>query len=104
VAAGETLLSPEVTRRVVERFVAAPPPPDEGAEDDEAFAALTEREIEVVRLVARGLSNAEVGERLGNTEATVKTHLTSILRKLGLRDRTQVVVLAYERGLVRPGG
>jgi DNA-binding NarL/FixJ family response regulator len=97
VAAGEALLAPEVTRRLVERFVTAPKP------DAAAFAALTARELDVVRLVARGLSNAEVGAELFLSEATVKTHLTSILRKTGLRDRTQLVVLAYERGLVRPG-
>jgi len=101
VAAGEALLAPEITRRVVERFVSLPPPVDPAA--DETFAALTARELEVARLVARGLSNAEVGGRLFLSEATVKTHLTSILRKLGLRDRTQVVVLAYERGLIQPG-
>jgi DNA-binding NarL/FixJ family response regulator len=99
VAAGETLLGPEITRRVVERYVTLPLP-----SAGDAFAALTAREVDVVRHVARGLSNAEVGEALGLTEATVKTHLTSILRKLDLRDRTQVVVLAYERGLVVPGG
>jgi len=96
VAAGETLLGPEITKRVVERYVQAPLP------RTEAFADLTARELEIVRAVARGLSNAEVGGELGLTEATVKTHLTSILRKLELRDRTQVVVLAYERGLVVP--
>jgi DNA-binding CsgD family transcriptional regulator len=68
-----------------------------------AFAELTPREVDVVRLVARGVSNAEIGGELFLSEATVKTHLTSILRKVGLRDRTQLVVLAYERGLVRPG-
>jgi DNA-binding NarL/FixJ family response regulator len=96
VAAGETLLGPEITKRVVERYVQAPLP------RPEAFAELTARELEIVRAVARGLSNAEVGGELGLSEATVKTHLTSILRKLGLRDRTQVVVMAYERGLVVP--
>jgi DNA-binding NarL/FixJ family response regulator len=98
VAAGETLLGPEITRRVVERYVQAPPP------RTEVFADLTARELEIVKAVARGLSNAEVGDELGLSEATVKTHLTSILRKLDLRDRTQVVVLAYERGLVVPQG
>jgi DNA-binding NarL/FixJ family response regulator len=97
VAAGETLLAPDVTRRVVERYVQTPP------RDPEAFAALTDRELEIVRAVARGLSNLEVAAELGLSEATIKTHLTSVLRKLGLRDRTQVVVLAYERGLVVPG-
>ena len=98
VAAGEQLLAPEVTRRVIAQYVRAPQP-----DDAEAFAALSGRELEVVRAVARGRSNAEVGGELGLSEATVKTHLTSILRKLELRDRTQLVVLAYERGLVTPG-
>jgi DNA-binding NarL/FixJ family response regulator len=97
VAAGEALLAPEITRRLVERYAAEP------AADLSVFAELTPRELDVVRLVARGLSNAEVGAELFLSEATVKTHLTSILRKVGLRDRTQLVVLAYERGLVRPG-
>jgi DNA-binding NarL/FixJ family response regulator len=97
VAAGEALLAPGLTRRLVERFAA---PPSGG---DGEFAALTDRELEIVRCVARGLSNAEIGAALHLSEATVKTHLTSVLRKLGLRDRTQVVVLAYERGIVRPG-
>jgi DNA-binding NarL/FixJ family response regulator len=97
VAAGEALLAPSITRRLVERYAAEP------AADPSAFAALTARELDVVRLVARGLSNLEVGGELFLSEATVKTHLTSILRKVGLRDRTQLVVLAYERGLVRRG-
>ena len=101
VAAGEALLAPGLTRRLVERFVAAPA--SRADEGERAFAALTARELEVVRLVARGLSNAEIGDELFLSEATVKTHITSVLRKLGLRDRTQVVVLAYERGLVTPG-
>lgn len=98
VAQGERLLAPAVTHRLVERYVRAP------RRDPETFAALTGRELEVLNLVARGLSNAEIGERLSLSEATVKTHLTAILRKLGLRDRVQAVVLAYERGLVEPGG
>jgi DNA-binding NarL/FixJ family response regulator len=97
VAAGETLLAPAITRRLVERYAA------ETAPDAAAFAGLTPREVDVVKLVARGLSNAEVAAELFLSEATVKTHLTSVLRKVGLRDRTQLVVLAYERGLVRPG-
>ncbi|HEX2084251.1 MAG TPA: response regulator transcription factor [Solirubrobacteraceae bacterium] len=98
VASGDQLFAPEVTRRLVESYVARPMPAE-----PETLDELTPREREVVLLVAKGLSNQEVGERLFLSEATVKTHLTSILRKLGLRDRTQLVVLAYERGLVTPG-
>jgi DNA-binding NarL/FixJ family response regulator len=98
VAAGDQLFAPQVTRRLVESYVTKPAPRDADELDE-----LTPREREVVLLVAKGLSNVEVGERLFLSEATVKTHLTSILRKLGLRDRTQLVVLAYERGLVTPG-
>jgi DNA-binding NarL/FixJ family response regulator len=94
VAGGEALLSPAVTKRVIERFSrlpqAAPPP---------ALEALTERELEVFRLVARGLSNAEIGKELYISDTTVKTHITHILQKLDLRDRVQAVVLAYETGL-----
>jgi DNA-binding NarL/FixJ family response regulator len=100
VAAGESLLAPAVTRRLVERFVRRPPPE---AARREAFAELTEREVEVVRLVARGMTNADIAAELFLSEATVKTHLTRILSKLGLRDRVQVVVLAYESGFVEPG-
>ena len=98
VAEGDQLFAPQVTRRLVESYVAKPAP-----REVEEIEELTPREREVVLLVAKGLSNVEVGERLFLSEATVKTHLTSILRKLGLRDRTQLVVLAYERGLVVPG-
>jgi DNA-binding NarL/FixJ family response regulator len=100
IAAGESLLAPAVTRRLVERFVRRPPPETARRE---RFAELTEREIDVVGLVARGLANAEIAAELFVSEATVKTHLTRILSKLGLRDRVQVVVLAYESGLVEPG-
>jgi DNA-binding NarL/FixJ family response regulator len=100
VAAGEQLLAPAVTRRLVERFVRRPAP---GAGADETFAELTERELEVLELIARGLSNGEIADQLFLSEATVKTHVTRILSKLGLRDRVQAVVLAYERGLVEPG-
>jgi DNA-binding NarL/FixJ family response regulator len=100
VAAGESLLAPSVTRRLVERFASRPP---SDAARRETFAELTEREIEVLRLVARGLSNSEIAGELFLSEATVKTHLTRILSKLGLRDRVQAVVLAYESGLVEPG-
>jgi DNA-binding NarL/FixJ family response regulator len=98
VARGEALLAPSVTRRLLHRFAAALPPDQVPADLDE----LTEREREVLVLVARGLSNAEIAEQLFLTEATVKTHVSAVLRKLGLRDRVQAVVLAYESGLVRP--
>jgi DNA-binding NarL/FixJ family response regulator len=98
VAAGESLLAPAVTRRLVERFVSRPRP-----ERTDAFEELTERELEVLRLIARGMSNAEIAEGLFLSEATVKTHVTRILSKLDLRDRVQAVVLAYESGLVEPG-
>jgi DNA-binding NarL/FixJ family response regulator len=100
IAAGESLLAPAVTRRLVERFVRRPPP---DTARRETFSELTERELDVVGLVARGLANAEIAAKLFVSEATVKTHITRILSKLGLRDRVQVVVLAYESGLVEPG-
>ncbi|HTI35527.1 MAG TPA: response regulator transcription factor [Miltoncostaea sp.] len=100
VAAGDAMLAPALTRRLIEDFVRRPPP---GAAPAGALAELTERELEVVRLVARGLSNAEIAEGLIVSEATVKTHVARILSKLGLRDRIQVVVLAYETGFVQPG-
>ncbi len=100
VAAGDQLLAPAVTKRLVERFVKRPPP---DTAREQRFEDLTEREVEVLRHVARGLSNAEIAERLFLSEATVKTHLTRILAKLQLRDRVQAVVLAYESGLVEPG-
>jgi DNA-binding NarL/FixJ family response regulator len=100
VAQGETLLAPAVTRRLVERYVRRPAP-DAGAQ--ERLAQLTDREREVLELIARGLSNGEIAARLFLSEATVKTHVTRILSKLDLRDRVQAVVLAYEVGLVEPG-
>jgi DNA-binding NarL/FixJ family response regulator len=100
VAAGDAMLAPALTRRLIEDFVRRPPP---GAAPAGALAELTERELEVVRLLARGLSNAEIAEGLIVSEATVKTHVARILSKLGLRDRIQVVVLAYETGFVQPG-
>ena len=94
-------MAPAVTRRLIERFVRTPPP---GTSTQSArFAELTERELEVVALIARGLSNREIAARLFLSEATVKTHVTRALGKLGLRDRVQAVVLAYETGLVEPG-
>jgi DNA-binding NarL/FixJ family response regulator len=100
VAAGEALLAPTVTRRLLEEFVRRPPP---GEQAPERLAALTDREREVMALIARGLSNGEIAERLYLSGATVKTHVNRILGKLDLRDRVQAVVLAYETGLVRPG-
>ena len=100
VAAGETLLAPAVTRRLIEDFCdgPAPGPPVPGV-----ASSLTERELGVVRLVAQGLSNAEIAARLYLSEATVKSHIARILGKLALRDRVQVAVYAYEQGIVRPG-
>jgi DNA-binding NarL/FixJ family response regulator len=100
VAAGEALLAPSITRRLVEEFVSGPPPNARGPEE---LDELTDRELEVLTLIARGKSNAAIAETLVVSEATVKTHVTHILRKLGLADRVQAVVLAYESGLVRPG-
>jgi DNA-binding NarL/FixJ family response regulator len=94
VAGGDALLSPGITRRVIERFARIPhPTPRKELED------LTERELDVLRLIARGLSNAEIGQELYISDTTVKTHITHILQKLDLRDRVQAVVLAYESGL-----
>ncbi|MBD0328688.1 MAG: response regulator transcription factor [Thermoleophilia bacterium] len=100
VAAGDALLAPAITRRLVEQFVRRPPP---GTAKPPELAGLTERELTVLALVARGLSNAEIASQLVVSEATVKTHLTHILTKLDLRNRVQAVVLAYETGLVQPG-
>ena len=100
VAAGEALLAPSVTRRLLDRF--APMLPREVKPPPE-LAALTERELEVLKLLAGGLSNAELAECLFLSETTVKSHISSLFRKLDLRDRVQAVVLAYEAGLVRPG-
>jgi DNA-binding NarL/FixJ family response regulator len=99
VARGEALLAPTVTRRLLDRFAGELP----GGAAPPALDALSEREIEVLTLVARALSNDEIAERLTLSRATVKTHLSAILFKLGLRDRVQAAVLAYECGLVRPG-
>jgi len=101
VAAGEGTLSSAVTRRVIEGFARASPPPESSLPP--ALAELTERELEVLRLIARGLSNAEIAEQLVITPGTAKSHVRSILMKLDLRDRLQAAVLAYETGLVSPG-
>jgi DNA-binding NarL/FixJ family response regulator len=100
VAAGDALLAPAITRRVIEEYVSRP---RVGDEPPERLAELTEREVEVLRLIARGLSNAEIAGSLFLSEATVKTHVNRLLSKLSLRDRTQAAVLAYETGLVAPG-
>jgi DNA-binding NarL/FixJ family response regulator len=99
VARGDALLAPSVTRRLLERFGSVLP---ESGATSEDLEELTEREREVLRLVALALSNAEIAARLVLTEATVKTHVSAVLRKLGLRDRVQAVVFAYDVGLVRP--
>ncbi len=98
VAAGDALIAPAITKRLIEHFARAGPP----AEAPSGLTDLTPRELEVLHLVARGLSNAEIAADLVVSEATVKTHVTRMLGKLGLRDRVQVVVLAYESGLVSP--
>jgi len=100
VAAGDALLAPAITRRLVEEFVRRPPP---GSGPPAELSQLTERELEVLKLIARGLSNAEIAAELYLSEATVKTHITHVLTKLNLRDRVQAVVLAYESGLVQAG-
>ena len=100
VAAGQSLLSPAITRRLIERFImAGPGVPGQPRE----LAELTPREREVLLLIAEGLSNAEIAGRLYVSEATVKTHVNRLLAKLGLRDRVQAVVLAYESGIIAPG-
>ncbi|HEX5533668.1 MAG TPA: response regulator transcription factor [Actinomycetales bacterium] len=100
-AVGETPLAPAVTRRLIEEFVRRPPPGQVAAPIQQA---LTDRETEVLKLIATGLSNADIARRLFLSEGTVKTHVNRIFAKLGLRDRAQAVVLAYESGLVRAGG
>jgi DNA-binding NarL/FixJ family response regulator len=100
IAAGDALLSPGVTRRLISEFTRLKPPPD--GPPAAALAGLTPRETQVLRLVAEGLSNPEIAAQLVVTEETVKTHVSRMLSKLGLRDRTQAVVTAYETGLVVP--
>ena len=100
VARGEALLAPQITRRLIEDFVQRPP---RNAGAPPALAELTTRELEVLQLIARGCSNAEIGRELFLSEATVKTHVTRLLSKLAVRDRVQAVIAAYESGLIRPG-
>jgi DNA-binding NarL/FixJ family response regulator len=100
VARGDAILAPTLTRRLVERFVAAPPP---SAKAPTALTSLSSRELEVFGHVARGKSNAEIAATLFVSETTVKTHVARILSKLGLRDRVQAVVMAYETGFLQPG-
>ena len=99
-ARGDAQLAPVIVRRMVEEFVRRPPP---GTIRPEVLVELTARELDVLKLVARGLSNAEIAAQLFLGEATVRTHVSRILSKLDLRDRTQAVVIAYESGLVKPG-
>jgi len=100
VAAGDALLDPGVTRRVIDAFVQRPAPP---AHRSDALASLTPREREVLGLLARGLANADIARHLFVSEATTKTHVSNVLGKLGLRDRVQAVIFAYEAGLVVAG-
>jgi DNA-binding NarL/FixJ family response regulator len=101
VVAGDAVVAPSATRRLIERFVESTPEPDRARA--RSLEALTEREREVLTLVARGLTNAEIAGQLYLSEGTVKTHVSRLLGKLSLRDRVQAVMLAYETGLVRPG-
>lgn len=99
VAAGNALLAPSVTRRIIDEFAKRPAPTDHA----EQLNQLTDRETEILRLLARGLANAEIAALLYVGEATVKTHVSNVLAKLAVRDRVQAVVFAYESGLVQPG-
>ncbi len=99
VAEGNALLAPSVTRRVIEKFALKPKPRDYA----EYLGRLTSREIDIMKLVARGKTNAEIAQGLFIGEATVRTHVSNLLGKLDLRDRVQIVVFAYESGVVQPG-
>ena len=101
IAAGEALLAPAITRRLIAEFARLRP---RQPSRPDGLAALTPRETEILGLVAEGLSNAEIAARLVLSDETIKTHVSHVLRKLGLRDRAQAVVVAYESGLVVPGG
>jgi len=101
VAAGDSLLAPGVTRRVIDAFVRRAPSASRAP--DPALSRLTPREVEVLGLLARGLSNNDIADRLFVSEATTKTHVSNVLSKLGLRDRVQAVIFAYENGVVVPG-
>jgi len=101
VASGEALLAPSITRRLLDRFAASLAASERGTPPE--LDSLTPRELEILRLIACGLSNSEIARKLFVSETTVKTHVSSVLRKLHLRDRVQAVVLAYEAGLVKPG-
>ena len=101
VAAGDTLLAPALTRRLLEDFTRRPPP---GQATSPQLDQLTEREVEILRLVGSGYSNQQIADSLPITNSTVKTHINHLFRKLGLGERVQAVILAYETGLVRPGG
>ena len=100
VSSGDRLVGTAITRRLLEEFVSRPPP---GGSPDQ-LSGLTNREIEILEHVGRGMSNAEIATQLIVAESTVKTHVSRIFTKLSLRDRVQAVVLAYETGLVKPGG
>jgi len=100
VAVGQALLAPAITRRLIEDFCRRPAP---GAPAGSATGRLSERELDVVRLIAQGLANAEIAAKLFLSEATIKSHVAHILAKLGLRDRVQIAVFAYEHDIVRPG-
>ena len=100
IAAGEALLAPSITRRLIEDYARRPAP----RHQPDALADLTARELEVMRLLARGMSNTDIARDLYLGDATIKTHVARIFSKLGLHDRAQAVVLAYETGLVQPGG
>lgn len=106
VASGDALLSPEVTRRVIEQFTSesSPRDPDTHVPSAEAIGDLSEREVEVLQLMARGMSNQEIAQELWVSATTVKTHVSHILTKLGVRDRVQAVVEAYDSGIVIPRG